>query len=295
MSTTTFSPRVRLFLLLPFLVSLAWPAHAAPMIEVSTACDVKVMQALYGLRLNNSLDQLRFRILQHLQGRQRLGYWSFQPGSPGGGARRAAGPLLQFQITEPQNDQIQIQMAYSTPHSEYPTWNATWMEPGQSVVNGYPSNENLTDELFKVIQHKLLGLYEAPLRSLLIDTAPLATGGRWDGSSKAPRLILPLPWDRYSLLRQSQFRLECSWLPQTDDADGELISRATNLSGEFQETPQRKYRAIIVTPETWRLFDQTSPQPIKKFKKIRQLHPKRAYLYKEKTSGLGLEVIEEGT
>jgi hypothetical protein len=262
------------------------------MIEVSAACNVQRIKDWYGDRLNNTLDQLRFRIMQDLQSRPRLEYWSFQPGSPpDGGARRTAKPRLQFQIVEPQNDQFQIQMTYSTPHTEYPSWNATWMEPGQLVVNGYPPIENLADKLFKIIQQQLLGQYEGTLRSFLVGSAPLATGGQWDESSKDPRLILPLSWDRYSVLRRSQFRLECSWLLQTDDADGELISRATNLSGEFQETQQRKYRAIIVAPETWRLFDQTSPQPIKNIKKIRQLYPKRAYLYKEEMSGLGLEVF----
>ncbi len=290
MRATPISLRFHLgFLLL--LILFARPAHAAPAIEVSTACTVPRMQTWYGDELNRILDQLRFRIMEHLKSSTLLGYWSFLPGSPPDGrARKTAGPRLQFQIIEPQPRHLQIRMTYSTPHFQSPLWEATWMEPGQLVVNGYPTGD-VAGDLFKVVQQKLLGQYEAPLRSLLADTAPLATGGRWDASSKDLRLILPLPWDRYSILRRSQFRLECSWSAQTDDADGELISRAISLPGEFQEAQQHTYRAITVAPETWKLFDGGAPQPVKKIKKIRQLHPKRAYLYKEELSGLSLEVF----
>ena len=116
-------------------------------------------------------------------------------------------------------------------------------------------------------------------------------GAGWDASSKDLRLILPLPWDRYSILRRSQFRLECSWSAQTDDADGELISRAISLPGEFQEAQQHTYRAITVAPETWKLFDGGNPSPSKRSRRFASFIPKRAYLYKEELSGLSLEVF----
>jgi hypothetical protein len=303
MNTTLFNlkpfslHRLRAGLLcLLFLIPIAQSVDAAPAIEVSTSCEAKGMQVVYGAYLYNILDQLRFKIVQHLQDRPQLKYWSFLAGSPlDGGALRIAGSRLQFQILEPQRNQLQIRMTYSTPHSEPPPWSTTWMEPGQLVVNGYPTTEKAAEELFEVVQQKLLGPYEAPLRSFFVESAPLATGGQWDESSKDPRLVLPLPWDRYSLLRRSQFRLECSRSAQTDDAEGELISRAISPPSEFQETHQHKYRAITVAPETWRLFEQEHPQSVKKFKKIRQLYAKRAYLYKEEFSGLSLELFKEDT
>ena len=271
---------------------LARPVHADPAVEVSTACNAEDM-GIYGDGINNILDQLRFQIVQYLQSRDRLAYWSFAQGSTASGnPGHSQAPRLAFEILEPQKRNLQVRMTYTSVRGPQ-HWEATWREPGQLFLSGYPDQKDAADDLFKTIRPKLLEANEELLRSLLINTAPLATGGRWDPSATDPRLVLPLPWDRYSMLRRSQFRLECAWSTGNGDAEGELISRATSLPAQFQDGNQQSYRALTVSPLTWRPFEQERPQPVKKIpSKIRKLTPKWAYLYKEDISGLNYEIFE---
>ncbi len=277
------------------------PAHAEVAIEVSARCEAAGMCGHYGQKIHGILDQLRFQILQDLQKRSRLSYWTFKAESAPNGrpasARQPGSPLkLELKVVSPQRNVLQLLMTYTAPTTSQ-SWEEVWMDPGQLKTDGYPRSEYAAAEIFRLALRKLLSPNEEALRSLLERSAPLALGGRWNGDPRTPRIVLPLQWDRFKALSQSQFRLDCTWSAKTKEPEIVLISEGTQDPGDYEDGNKKAYRALSVAPRTWREHrdPEERQRPFAKLSNGQKLYPRLAYLYKEKLgSGSLIEVFEGG-
>lgn len=324
----------KIFLILVLAILLgSLPAFADMAVEVSVDSTVQSMKLKY--KKNNEIgtlkDKLRQRLKDNLEGPPggppdwpELALWKFVLGDPGIVPKKGGAPQLQFVIFESRSlkNQIRLQMTYRSAEAKK-SWDIVWIESGQLMAYGYPDDfEAAIDELFDLIHDQLLPTNKAELRQLFTESAPLASGGAWDGDSAMLRLVLPLPWDRFGSLSRSRFRLACSWPEKADKSPAtgkalkspvagkappsapkmtssdeiELLSCGTGQSRPYSSNNRPVFQALSVIPRKWRASRWGNPQPIEGIlSRARELRPLWTYLTEELPSlcsDLDMEVIQ---
>ncbi|HEY0511194.1 MAG TPA: hypothetical protein VGH73_04785 [Thermoanaerobaculia bacterium] len=295
-------------------VLMGGSARAETAIQVSIDCQVPGMKSRYGADLPNLLDRLRFQLVQELQGLPEqppswpdLVYWRFAQGflpALPTQHKEAGAPQLRFTIFQAKTRAIKVGMKYWSPpdtdSSDSGSWETEWMPPGRVPAYGYPDKNEVVANLLETINGQLIGPNSEPLRRLLVKSAALSEGGIWDSGTVDLRVVLPLPWERYGPLSQSEFRLACTWNtkpdPPGDQAVGiELLSCGTGSRGSYSGSPH-PYPAIAVAPFAWRPSRWEKKQSLESIRaRARQLRPLLTYLDEDPSSlcsSKGMEVIQ---
>jgi hypothetical protein len=290
-------------------------------IQVSVDCTVGGMAVKYGGELPKFLDQLRFQLVQDLQGSPGippmwpdLAYWKFAQGSSPASPNQCKGaeaPQLRLSVFESKAGPIKVKMDYCSPlePSGNGSWDVEWMARGHVRAAGYPGEDKVVGILLDFIEKSIIAPNVEPLRRKLVKSAPLAAGGIWD-SAVDLRLVLPLPWEHYGPLSQAEFRLACSEGVKPDPPklkdrkakdqgvdEPELLSCGTGMRGMFTESNHPSYPAVAVAPVALRSAHWEKPQSLndKNRARARQLRPLRTYLDEDPPalcSNKGMEVIQ---
>jgi len=297
----------------------AGPAQGETAIQVSVDCTVQGMVSWYGKeKLLGALDQLRFKLVQDLQGTDQpvrkwpdLAYWNFVQGSsptPQEPRGEPATPHLRFLIFKASAGPIMVKMEYTSPldRNAGGSWEEAWMARGKAGAFGYPNDDDkLVDNLREFIRASIITPNVGPLRRSLVASAPLAEGGNWDPKVDT-HVVLPLPWDRYYQLSQGEFRLAClrsvKANARKDAPSGagtdelELLSCGTGQYGTYADNVH-PYPAVAVAPKAWRRLRGEVGKPLNEIRADgRRLHLLRTFLDEDKWNlcfTQGMEIIQD--
>lgn len=140
-------------------------------------------------------------------------YWSFIPASGAPGQGRGTPPTITVRLHEEVRNEALLTLEFDVEGQRPLVLNEVLWTPNQfpqvALFGPSTAEARLPDLISKKFLEMARNLDAIDQR--LRDSVPLAEGGRWRRvrSDLSPAIVLPLRYDRYSDLRESEFRLVC--------------------------------------------------------------------------------------
>ena len=128
---------------------------------------------------------------------------------------------------------------------------APWMLSVDVANRGYPTAPLATGALLRAFRDNFIAKRQTFLDQWLWDHVPIAKGGSWvNASATSLEIALPLPFARFSVLKQSVIRIDC----KGSGGDSETLeSPATGGRAQYPATaPDSPYEALVVLPRVRR-------------------------------------------
>jgi len=129
-----------------------------------------------------------------------------------------------------------------------------WLKPGDQPPGMASAADVITGQIIELLLDEMK--YRSILDRWLHDTVPIAVGAQWDRNQNELRLVLPLGWSEYRVLRRSVFKLDC----QTPSHHPVVLeSHAMPIPGQYHPANAAPFDAVVVAPVNRHLFGNVAP------------------------------------
>ncbi len=219
-------------------------------IPIGSRCELNVqfMRNRWSENVDSILANLNKRLVQRLGKRYR--FWEFEE------QKADTVVFLLFSVDEKGANDIYVTLKIMrgiNPPAELLSLQESWLKPADVYMRGIPPSKLATDSLETAFTNLLIEEKYNELFNALKKYVPISNFGEWIPSqnSKVPyNAVLCLPWQRYSELSFSEFRLACEWHPRPGYA--EIITKAFGDKSSYVDPVTNvQSDGILTAPQRW--------------------------------------------
>ncbi|MCC5859322.1 MAG: hypothetical protein JJT90_14275 [Ectothiorhodospiraceae bacterium] len=225
-------------------------------IQVAVAIESPTLLRLWGPHRGQALERRLAAAWREIL-RSEFPHWDFHADPA-----RAYAEITLF-VDEPELRKIRIGMRGRTRAQarEAPLWSDTWLEPSDLDLGLRPPADQAGPAILQRGQSMFAGGNRQRVADWLKEDVPLGAGGFWEWQTTPaePRVVTSLPWERFSPLKDSLFRV----LVINDRRillDGEGIPHA----GRYQ-IDETAYEAVVVRPLSPNEIPDLAPETSDRF------------------------------